>query len=110
MQSLTDILSSRLLSYNQNPEKALKEKSTEYQKKWNEGVRCFQEQINIERKQVGLPPLPFIAIRSKLVALKEVDDLRYFYGQCQAYAKTRDKKTGKWNSFSRIFFGALKVK
>lgn len=108
MQSLTDILSSRIQSFNQNPEKALKSKTTEYQKKWNEGVRCFQEEINKDRKKVNLPPLPFVAIRSKLVALKEIDDLRWFFYHCRKYGKTKDK-TGKWNSFSKCFWGALRT-
>jgi len=106
VNSISSILENRISLYNQNPEKALKEKSTEYQKKWNEGVRCFQEEINKDRKKANLPPLPFIAIRVKLVALKEIDDLRWFFYHCRKYAKTKDK-LGKWNSFSKCFFGAL---
>ncbi len=105
MECLSNILHDRIESFNSNPEKSLKLKSTEYNKKWNEGVKCFQTEINKEREV----PISFMAVRSKLLALREVDDLRYFFGQCKAYSKTKDKKTGKKNSFGRIFFGALKV-
>ena len=107
--SIQDILKDRMENFKKNPQLALKNKSSEYQKKWNEGVKCFQVAINTERLKDGLLELSFIAVRQKLVALKEVDDLRWFFYHCKKYAKTKDKD-GRWNSFSKCFFGALKVK
>ena len=108
MNPLSSILQERIKAFNSDPQKAIKIKSVEYSKKWNEGVRCFQEEINKDRKKVNLPPVSFIAIRQKLVALKEVDDLRWFFYHCRKYGKTKDK-TGQWNSFSKCFWGALRV-
>jgi len=105
--SIGDILQEKLKNFQKNPEKALKEKGTEYQKKWAFGVKCFQVAINEERKKEGLKELPFIAIRQKLVGLREIDDLRWFFYHCKKYAKTKDKN-GKWNTFCKCFFGALK--
>jgi hypothetical protein len=102
--SISDILKDRIKSFNENPEKSLRTKSVEYSKKWNEGVKCFQTEINKEREV----PISFIAVRQKLVALKEVDDLRWFYYHCKKYGKTKDKQ-GKQNSFGKCFFGALRV-
>ncbi len=105
--SISNILKDRLEAFKNNPIKALKDKSTDYQKKWAFGVKCFQTEINRERKQDKMSELSFIAVRQKLVALKEIDDLRWFFYHCKKYAKTKDK-TGKWNSFSKCFFGALR--
>jgi hypothetical protein len=112
MQSIGDILKERLESFQKNPELSLKQKSKDYQKKWNEGVEFFRIKINQDRKKDKQLPLPFIAVRQKLVALKEIDDLRWFYLQCVKYSNTYQKLlvNGKpvRNTFSRCFFGALK--
>lgn len=103
MKTLSDILQDRIKAFSENPEKALKLKSVEYNKKWNYAVRCFQEAINKEREK----PIPFVAVRMKLLALREIDDLRWFFYHCKKYAKTKDKQ-GNQNTFSKCFFGALK--
>jgi hypothetical protein len=107
--SIGDILQKRLKDFEKNPEKSLKKKGTEYQKQWAFGVKCFQVELNKEREKEGVEPIEFMAVRQKLVALREIDDLRWFFYHCKKYAKTKDK-TGKWNSFGKCFFGALKMK
>lgn len=107
MQSIGDILKNRIERFKHNPIEALKTISKEYQKKWNEGVNYFLIEINKDRKKSNLEPLEFIAIREKLVALKEINDLRWFYYQCKKYATTKDKQ-GNQNTFSKCFWGALK--
>jgi len=109
LTSISDILKERLEAFQKNPEKALIEKGKDYNKKWAEGVKCFQVAINDERKREGQTELAFIAVRQKLVGLQEIDDLRWFYYHCKKYAKTKDK-IGKWNTFNKCFFGALKLK
>lgn len=110
--SIGDILKQRLEQYKQNPQLTLKQKSKEYSAQWNNGVNFFLLEINKDRKKAGLPPTPFIVVRSKLVALKEIDDLRWFYRECKKYSNTYQKKLvdGKpiRNTFSRCFWGALK--
>ena len=107
-----NILKERLESFSKNPELSLKQKSKDYQKKWNEAVEFFRIKINQDRRRAKQPELPYIAIRQKLVALKEIDDLRWFYLQCVKYSNTYQKLlvNGKpvRNTFSRCFFGALK--
>lgn len=107
MQSIGDILKSRIEAFKNNPVKALEFIGKDYQKKWNNGVNFFLIEINKDRKKEGLKDLSFIAVRQKLIALKEVDDLRWFYYHCKKYAQTKDK-FGNKNSFSKCFFGALK--
>ena len=107
-----NILKERLESFSKNPELSLKQKSKDYQKKWNEAVEFFRIKINQDRRRAKQPELPYIAIRQKLVALKGIDDLRWFYLQCVKYSNTYQKLlvNGKpvRNTFSRCFFGALK--
>lgn len=107
MTSISDILKDKINSLKENPALFFKNKGIEYQKKWAFGVKCFQEEINKERRKDGKTDLPFMAIRQKLVALREIDDLRWFFYHCKKYAKTKDK-LGNWNTFSKCFFGALK--
>lgn len=109
MNSLQDILKEKIIAYKENPnlEEALKKNGKEYSKKWNEGINYFLKEINKERKKENQTELSFIAIRQKLVALKEIDDLRWFYYHCKKYATTKDKQ-GKKNTFSKCFFGALR--
>lgn len=105
--SISSILKDRIEAFKKDPEKTLKDKGTDHQKKWAYGVKCFQEEINKERKKEGRTELSFIAIRQKLVALREIDDLRWFFYHCKKYAKTKDRD-GNWNTFAKCFFGALK--
>lgn len=107
--SIGNILEQKLKNFEKNPEITLRKKGTEYQKNWNFGVKCFQVEINKEREKEDLEPFEFIVIRQKLVGLREIDDLRWFFYHCKKYAKTKDK-TGKWNTFGKCFFGALKTK
>lgn len=107
MQSIGDILKSRIEAFNKDPVLAIKTVGKEYQKKYSKGIDFFVLEINKERKQQGLPELPYIAIRQKLIALKEINDLRWFYGVCKKYSTTKDKQ-GNQNTFSKAFFGALK--
>lgn len=109
MVSLGDILADKIKAYQLNPQQAEKTKSKEYQKRWSDGVQHFQIVINKERAKVGMKPLPFLVIRGKLVALKEIEDLRWFYYHCIKYSKTKDKN-GNWNTFSKCFWGALDPK
>ena len=102
MTSLGDILKSRIEEYNLT-DGGFKKKGIDYNKRWNDAVGFFQIEINKEREK----PLTFIAIRQKLVALREIDDLRWFYYHCKKYAQTKDKN-GVQNTFSKCFFGALK--
>lgn len=108
METIENILKERLKKFKEDPQKSLKLKSSEYNKKWNYGVKCFQVAINDERKKTNLDPIDFMAVRQKLIALREIDDLRWFFYHCKKYATTKDKQ-GKQNTFSKCFFGALKV-
>lgn len=108
MNSLSDILKERIEQFEKNPQAYLKNKSVSYQKDWNFAVRCFQERINKDRKKAKQSDLPFIAIRQKLVALKEIDDLRWFYRECLKYSGTYPKGSKIRNTFSKCFWGALK--
>ena len=108
MNSLSDILKERIEQFEKNPQAYLKNKSTAYQKDWNFAVKCFQDRINKDRKKAKQTDLPFIAVRQKLVALKEIDDLRWFYRECVKYAGTYPKGSKIRNTFSKCFFGALK--
>ena len=112
--NLQDILKQRLEDYKQNPQQSLKIKGKEYQKKWNEAVGYFRIKINKDREKEKLPEVSFIQVRMKLVALKEIDDLRWFYRECIRYSNTYQKKLVNnkpiRNTFSRCFYGALKVK
>lgn len=107
--SIQNILLKRIEEYKNNPALSNKQKSTEYQKQWAKGVQFFQIEINKERKKDKMPEVSFIAVRQKLLALKEIDDLRWFYYHCKKYANTKDKQGNK-NSFSKCFFGSLKCK
>lgn len=106
---LGDILKERIEAYKVNPQEAEKRRGKEYQKQWSFGVKCFQEQINKDRKRENKPEVPFIAVRMKLIALQEINDLRWFFYHCKKYAGTKDKQ-GRANTFSKCFFGALKTK
>lgn len=109
MQSIGDILKSRIEAFNSNPLEALKTLGKEYQKKWNNGVNHFLIEINKDRKREGLPEYKFIAIRQRLSHIKELEQLRWFYYQCKKNGAKLDK-TGKPYTFSRIFNHSLDLK
>ena len=114
LNSIKDILIQRLKEYQESPEKAFKLKSIEYNKKWNEAVEFFRLKINQDRKKEKLKPVNFIQVRMKLIALREIDDLRWFYRECIKYSNTYQKTLfeGKpiRNTFSRCFYGSLKIR
>lgn len=109
MNSLANLLQQRILDFNSNPKESLRKKGTEYNKDWAKAVKCFQERINKDMRKEKKPEFDFMPIRMKLIALKEIDDLRWFYGECLKYSYSKNKKTGKRNTFSQCFWGALKV-
>lgn len=88
----------------------LKVKGKERNKAYNDAVKCFVDRINKDRRKEKKEPVLFIAVRMKLGALKEVDDLRTWYKTCLEYSYTKDKVTGKRNTFSKGFFGGTKCK
>lgn len=114
MISIQDILKDKFDQYQKNPIEASQLHGLEYGKKWNEAVQFFQIRINKDRKKDKKLPIPFIAVRMKLVALREIDDLRWFYRECVRYATTyqENRINGRpiRNTFSRCFYGALKIK
>lgn len=110
MLSIQELIQKRIEAFDKNPEQAMKVKGKDYNKKWNEAVEYFRIRINKDQKKAKKPPYEFMAIRQKLVLLKEIDDMRTFYKQCCDYSYTKDKVTGKRNTFSRGFFGATKVR
>ncbi len=109
IKSTFDLLHERLKSFSQDPIKNNKERSVEYNKKWNEAVQHFQKRINKDRKKENQKEVSFIAVRQKLIAVTEIDHLRWFYGKCLEY--TQKRKNGfliKGNTFSKCFWGSLK--
>lgn len=111
MISIGDALQRRIEAYKERPiEETLKWEKADYEKRWAKGVQFFQKKINEDRRREGrkFPPMSFIAVRQKVVHIRDLEDLRWFYFKCIRYSKTKDAKTGKWNTFSRCFFGALK--
>ena len=109
MNSIGNILQERLKKYQDNPEAFLKRKSKDYNKEWNEAVNYFVIRINRDRKREGGELVSFISVRMKLVALKEIDGLRWLYLVCEKYSKTKDKE-GRDNTFSKCFYGSLKIR
>lgn len=110
MISIQDILQQRLQAYKDNPLEAEKKRGKDYNKKWNDAVEYFRQRINKDQTKAKKPHYEFMAIRQRLVLLKEIDDMRTFYGKCVEYSYTKDKKTGKRNTFARGFWGATKVR
>lgn len=108
--SIGDILKERIEAFKANPELAMKVKGTQYQKDWAFAVNCFKERINKDRRKEKKPEVTFIQVRQKLLALKEIDDLRWFYRECAKYAGTYPKGSKVRNTFSKAFWGALKCK
>lgn len=106
---IKDILKDRIELFNRNPVEYLKVKGTTYNKDWAKAVQCFQLRINKDRKKEKKPEFTFIVIRQKLAHVKEIDDLRTFYKMCLEYSYSKDEKTKKRNTFSKCFFGALKI-
>ncbi len=114
MISLADALKDRIsAAHNGTIEAQIKFEGREYQKKWAEAVQFFQKSINSDRKrdtQSSLPALSFIAVRQKLAHVRDIDDLRWFYKQCLAYSRKKDPNKVQIYTFSKCFFGALKIR
>ena len=111
MISLQDALKDRIELYKQQPDKVVMEwVGKEYNKNWAKAVKHFQDRINLDMRKEKKSEFEFMPIRMKLIALKEIDDLRWFYGECLKYSYTKNKQTGKRNTFSQCFFGALKIR
>lgn len=111
MISIGEALQKKIDLYSTNdPVLVAKRSSTEYQKEWARAVQFFQIRLNKDRKRDKMPELSFIAVRQKLVALREVDDLRWFYKQCCEYARKKDPARKIRYTFSMCFFGATKIK
>lgn len=111
--SIQEILKNRIEAYQNNTlESQFKLDGKEYQKKWAKAVQFFQIRINKERVKSKQLPLSFMAVRQKLIALKEIDDMRWFFGECIKYENKRDNFGRKiqGNTFNKCFFGALKIK
>lgn len=109
MISLSNALKERInAARNGFIEKQIEKDGKEYNKKYNEAVQCFQKRINSDRRREYMLEVSFIIIRQKLLGVREIDDLKWFYGVCEKYSRTKDKETGIQNTFSRGFFGALK--
>ena len=103
MISIQELLENRIkASQNGTLKEQLVIDRKEYNKKWADAVEFFRIKINKEYKD---KPFPFMAIRQKLEAVKNIEDLRWFYFECMKY---EHKKKG--NSFAKCFFGALKIK
>lgn len=68
-----------------------------------EVVKSFLDEINLEREGTKYNKLTAKAIACKLGHIKELGDLYYFLSECKDYKKRN-------GSFSKYFFGALKVK
>ncbi len=113
MISIGEALQERLLAaQNGSIDSRMKLEGKEYQKAWNDAVQHFQKRINEDRKREkdsSYPPMSFIATRQLLVAIRDIDDLKWLYRVCQKYAKTKDK-FGNQNTFAKCFFGALKIR
>lgn len=106
MTGIASLLAERIARYRDNhPDEAARLDRSEYSKKWAAGVECFRIEINRERKADGMKALPFVAVRSKVAHIEDIDDLRWFFRKCREYAR-KDKDS----TFSKCFFGALKVR
>ncbi len=114
MISIGEALQQRLLaSQNGSIDERMKLEGKEYQKAWNDAVQHFQKRINQDRKndkESSYPPMNFIATRQLLVAIRDIDDLRWFYKQCLAYSRKKDPRKVEVYTFSKCFFGSLKIR
>lgn len=112
MKSLGDIISERLLDNLKYPEELkeyYKEQSKEETKKRNHAIDCFRNRVNKQRQLHGYKPLSFLAVKMKMYAFKELDELRWFWKYCEDNGQKFDKD-GKKYTFSRIFFASLDTK
>jgi hypothetical protein len=101
------ILKEKLDYLKTHPDTALTKFGSDYNKEWARGVNFFLIEINKDRANEKKPLTTFMAVRQKLLALKEISDLRWFYYVCKKYSRTFDKEGDK-NTFSKCFWGALK--
>lgn len=110
---LGDLLKEKIAAaQNGSFEKFIEEERKTYNKNWAKAVQFFQTRINKQRARENSKPCNFISIRNKLEAIKEIDDLRWFYGECIKYESKRDDfgRRIPGNTFNKCFFGALKIK
>lgn len=106
--NIGDLLKTRLEAYSkEGVAETVKREGVDYNKRWSKGVQYFVDRINADRKGTSYPPVKFYVVRSRLVALKEIEDLRWFYFVCNGYAK-KGIKEGK--TFSQCFWGATDPK
>lgn len=121
MPEIGEVLKNRIELYRNNSnEYVMEREGKEYQKRWAKGVQFFQKKINEDRVienrtrvKKGIPPqnlLSFISIRQKVSHIKDIDTLKWFYGQCKRYEENGKKEKKFENTFSRCFFGSLKLK
>lgn len=102
--SLSDYITTKYKDFAEKPEETLKVKGKDYNKDWARAVKYFVDRINVDRRKEKKPPVTFMQVRMKLIAVKEIDDLRIFYKKCCDY---KYKKRG--NTFSKCFWGSLKI-
>ena|ERR1035437_6795704 len=101
---ISELLKNRIEAYSKEPiEVAVKREGKEYNKIRSDGIKHFMDRINEERKGTSFKPVSFIMVRHKLLALKDLEDLRWFYAKCKQYGKK------KGHSFSEMFWGATRV-
>lgn len=93
LESLTDILKQRI-----SAQKPQSKRGTE----WTDLVQEFQKEINRERYGTKWAPVSFVSVQNKVSHL-DLETLYWFKSVCTD-AKKRN------GSFSKCFFGALKVK
>lgn len=108
MNSIRNILLERISFAEKNPE-ALKEfyknQSKEDTKKYNEAIKCFQTRLNADIRRLNLKELPFMAVRMKMYALKEISDLKWCWQVCAKYATTYSKeKDSKGRPIRNTFY------
>lgn len=111
MPDIGDLLKNKIELYKNNSnEYIIEREGKEYQKRWAKGVQFFQKKVNQDLLKDKKLPLPFIAIRQKVAHIKDIDDLKWFYGQCLKYEANGIRNKKFENTFSRCFFGSLKLK
>jgi len=98
-----NLFQKRLESFTVNPQADVKRHGANYQKEWSNAVNHFVIRINKDRKY--MKPTTYMAVRNKLLALREIHELRDFYKVCDKYSR----KKGEEYSFSRCFWGSLKI-
>lgn len=102
---ISELLKNRIEKYRSEPiEVVVKRDGKEYNKIWADGVKHFVDKINKDREGTQYKKVSFIMVRQKLLALRDLEDLRWFYGKCKQYS------TKKGHTFSELFWGSTKIK